>query len=301
MNYYEKHLGDYAKDAGHLSILEHGVYNLLMDRYYGTEQGIADEDKYRKIRAQTEEERAAVDVVLREFFHLDDDGVWRKGRIQEEIAKARKRMETARANGQKGGRRAAGSAEDDGQGTEQEPTGLPAGSDPLTEGQALHTPSTNTSSPDGEEVKRGKRARKSSGVEPLWLTVEQMQDGSPDLSTEVASTYMAYRRNKKAPLTKIAWRDIVKEIRKVGRPIDGALAYAMNRNWQGFDATWVPGFNAGHSGGAPPPAGRAGRQAAALAELDEMIADGLGATPTEGEPPDASGDDFIDVPSRRVD
>lgn len=26
MNYYERHLGDYARDTGHLSIMEHGVY-----------------------------------------------------------------------------------------------------------------------------------------------------------------------------------------------------------------------------------------------------------------------------------
>jgi uncharacterized protein YdaU (DUF1376 family) len=33
VNYYERHLGDYAKDAGHLSMLEHGAYSLLLDRY----------------------------------------------------------------------------------------------------------------------------------------------------------------------------------------------------------------------------------------------------------------------------
>ena len=36
MNYYERHLGDYARDTGHLSMLEHGAYSLLLDRYYAT-------------------------------------------------------------------------------------------------------------------------------------------------------------------------------------------------------------------------------------------------------------------------
>ena len=31
MNYYERHLGDYARDAGHLSMLEHGAYALLLN------------------------------------------------------------------------------------------------------------------------------------------------------------------------------------------------------------------------------------------------------------------------------
>ena len=40
MNYYERHLGDYARDTGHLSMLEHGAYTLLMDRSSASEQGI---------------------------------------------------------------------------------------------------------------------------------------------------------------------------------------------------------------------------------------------------------------------
>src|SRR5574340_208016 len=41
MNFYKRHLGDYAKHAGHLSMLEHGAYTLLLDRYYTTERPIA--------------------------------------------------------------------------------------------------------------------------------------------------------------------------------------------------------------------------------------------------------------------
>ena len=58
MNYYERHLGDYAKDAGHLSMLEHGAYSLLLDRYYTTEQPIpADQarwDVYRKLHSDSQ-------------------------------------------------------------------------------------------------------------------------------------------------------------------------------------------------------------------------------------------------------
>jgi uncharacterized protein YdaU (DUF1376 family) len=51
MNYYERHLGDYAKDTGHLSLLEHGVYTLLLDRYYATESGIPEDQGHRIARA----------------------------------------------------------------------------------------------------------------------------------------------------------------------------------------------------------------------------------------------------------
>src|SRR5688572_27127313 len=91
LNYYERHLGDYARDTGHLSLLEHGVYTLLLDRYYASEQGIPEGQVYRVARARSEEERAAVDAVLNEFFQLTE-GLWVQGRAEEEIERYRRRQ-----------------------------------------------------------------------------------------------------------------------------------------------------------------------------------------------------------------
>lgn len=103
MNYYERHLGDYTRDTAHLSILEHGVYTILLDRYYITEQGIPDDKKYRYARAHSKAERNAVDVVLDEFFYLDD-GVWKNRRAEEEIADYQSKARANKENGAKGGR-----------------------------------------------------------------------------------------------------------------------------------------------------------------------------------------------------
>lgn len=92
MNYYERHLGDYAKQTVHLTMLEHGAYTLLLDRYYASEAGVPDAEKYRVSRATSKAERAAVDAVLCEFFRLVD-GSWIKNRCQEEIERARERTE----------------------------------------------------------------------------------------------------------------------------------------------------------------------------------------------------------------
>lgn len=86
MNYYEHHLGDYAKDTAHLSILEHGAYRLLLDRYYGTELGIPADQVHRVARARSRDEKAAVDAVLQEFFILVE-GVWKNNRAEQEIKK----------------------------------------------------------------------------------------------------------------------------------------------------------------------------------------------------------------------
>jgi uncharacterized protein YdaU (DUF1376 family) len=85
MNYYERHIGDYAKDTGHLSMLEHGAYTLLIDRYYATEAPIPAAQVHRVARARSQEERDAVDAVLSDFFELREDS-WHHKRCDEEIA-----------------------------------------------------------------------------------------------------------------------------------------------------------------------------------------------------------------------
>lgn len=85
MNYYERHLGDYCKNAAHLSLLEHGVYVRLMDVYYTREAPIPDSMAARLIAARTEPETQALQVVLQEFFELRD-GHWHQNRCDQEIA-----------------------------------------------------------------------------------------------------------------------------------------------------------------------------------------------------------------------
>lgn len=140
MNYYERHLGDYAKDTAHLSMIEHGAYTLLLDRYYSTEAGIPEDQAHRVARARSKEERAAVDAVLAEFFILQD-GLWINGRAEEEIPKALARISVAQVNGRKGGRPKKDKTE-----TNEKPSGLSAGSENETQTKAHQTPDTSISS-----------------------------------------------------------------------------------------------------------------------------------------------------------
>jgi len=142
MNYYERHLGDYARDTGHLSMLEHGAYTLLMDRYYVCESGIPEEQAHRLAHARSKEEKLAVDAVLKEFFKLKD-GVWVKGRIEEEIAKAQTKIKAAQENGKRGGRPKTNPSDD-----KNKPTGLSMGSENETQVKAHQPPDTNHQTPD---------------------------------------------------------------------------------------------------------------------------------------------------------
>lgn len=105
MNYYKRHIGDYARKAMHLSVLEHGVLMLLTDRYYENEQPFNMEQARRFTRAATE---PGVDValqnVLAEFFTHGDDGLFRSTDIEADLVHAAERAAASRENGQSGGR-----------------------------------------------------------------------------------------------------------------------------------------------------------------------------------------------------
>lgn len=142
MNYYERHLGDYAKDTAHLTMIEHGAYSLLLDRYYGTEQGIPADQAHRVARARTREEKQAVDAVLGEFFTLVD-GIWINQRAEEEIVKAQAKIKAAQENGKRGGRpkkNPTGSETE----TQEKPSGFYVGSETETQEKAHQTPDTST-------------------------------------------------------------------------------------------------------------------------------------------------------------
>lgn len=71
MNYYQRHLGDYAKDTGWLSTYQHGVYALLLDWYYANEKPIPVDLAYRIVKARSGPERTAIHEVLLAFFDLN--------------------------------------------------------------------------------------------------------------------------------------------------------------------------------------------------------------------------------------
>lgn len=100
MNYYKRHLGDYAKDTKHLSLIEHGAFCLLLDYYYATEKPIPDDRCERIANAYADAERTAVRSVLREFFVETPEG-WRNVKadtvIAESHGKSLKAQESAKA------------------------------------------------------------------------------------------------------------------------------------------------------------------------------------------------------------
>lgn len=219
MNYYERHLGDYARDTAHLSMLEHGAYTLLLDRYYATEQGLPADQVHRLARARTREERSAVDSVLSEFFTLSN-GLWVKNRVQEEIDKANKSIEAARVNGKKGGRpkKPNGFSQE----TQEKPNGFPLGSENETQ-QEPSEKLTRHQTPDTKEKKARKRALPPDfGISPRvesWAA----EHGHSNLAAHLEH-FVSYA--KRSGATYADW--------------DEAFMNAIRKNWAEVPATVVP-------------------------------------------------------------
>lgn len=97
MNYYQFNIGDYRKDAGHLSLLEHGIYRMLIDTYY-TNEGplVADDAKLMRSHCvRIADEVQAYKNIIADFFIVRDGMYYHSGceKVLEEIfsksAKAR--------------------------------------------------------------------------------------------------------------------------------------------------------------------------------------------------------------------
>lgn len=227
MHYYKRHIGDYAKKAGHLSPLEHGVYNLIIDNYYDREEAPTLMEATRWARARTEEEKSAVLAVLDEFFTLADDRYHQK-RIDEELAVYHGKAEINRQiaverEHRKRERRGASVAR-----TVHESctSGQPETHDSSTPGQPNHKPLTKNQEPRTKEktASPGDDAEIFSNVDP-----------------QVVADFKALRKQKRAPITKTAMDKIAAEAAKAGLSLEAALRVCCSRGWQGFEADWVAG------------------------------------------------------------
>jgi uncharacterized protein YdaU (DUF1376 family) len=94
MHYYKRNLGDYAKKAGRLTMLQHGAYTLLIDSCYDREVFPTLEQAIEWTWASTEAEVDAVKFVLSRFFSLTKDGEYVQDRILEELLQYHKNADT---------------------------------------------------------------------------------------------------------------------------------------------------------------------------------------------------------------
>jgi uncharacterized protein YdaU (DUF1376 family) len=163
LNYYKRHIGDYARRTAHLTFIEDAAYNRLLDVYYTREAPIAADIQQacRLVRAASKAERAAVESVLKEFFTLEHDG-WHNKRCDEELAADQAFIAKQRANGRASAAKRASNA---GSATVQPP--LDSGSNQIQPPTPTPTPNLRADPPAGAPVPDPRKALFDLGVSIL--------------------------------------------------------------------------------------------------------------------------------------
>lgn len=247
MHYYKRNLGDYAKKAGRLSMLQHGAYTLLIDACYDREQFPTRDEALDWTWASSGAEVEAVDFVLSKFFVLED-GRYVQSRIREELSSYHEKAATnKRIADERETKRKEKS-------TKRAPVvdEAPPNQEPLTKNQEPDTP------PNGGAARKRSATRPDDVAEPVWRD------------------FQAIRKAKRAPLTDTALDGIRREAGKAGVTLADAIAYCCEAGWQGFNATWYAERHAGGGRRASPESFREiDRRAAAerVAQFAPRLAD----------------------------
>lgn len=141
MNYYQFHLGDYAVSTRGLSWDEHCAYRMLIDLYYAREEPISLDRQlvYRQTMARSKRQRAAIDLVLADYFTETPEG-WVNERCERDLAAYRLKGERASQAGMASAaaRRARAQQSDEAE--------LP-NERPMDDGHGLNTGSTDDEQP----------------------------------------------------------------------------------------------------------------------------------------------------------
>lgn len=237
MNYYAFHLGDYSSATAHLTWDEDMAYRRLIDAYYQKEAPLPDDVRqvYRLARAQTDEQRQAIDTVLSEFFERTEEG-FRHSRCDAEIqaisGKREKASQSAKARWSKAKAMPA------------QCEGNANASDNACERMEneceRNAPNPNPNPNPNQDQKTTPQPEKEERSKTLKLA-DLINLG---VNEQHAKDWLAVRKQKKSPLTETAMAATKREADKAGLSIPEAIRIAAESGWAGFKAEWLKGDKA---------------------------------------------------------
>lgn len=104
MKYWRKYIGDYRRDTGTLSQIDHGTYSMLLDEYYAQDGVIPRHlsELNELCKATTKSGKQSVMKIAQRFFPANDAGVRHNKRADRELEVALKAIEKMREGGKKG-------------------------------------------------------------------------------------------------------------------------------------------------------------------------------------------------------
>lgn len=198
MNFYPFHIGDYISHTSHLTDEEDLAYRRMIDLYYMTEAPFPND--YAWIARRVKSNREIISELLKEFFELEDDGLWHSSRADKEIAKYQYLSESGKKGAEKR----------------------------WSNREAKATNSPPISPPNATLI-----ATKT-------ITKNQDHITTPDGVTEsVWNDYLKIRKAAKKPITDTALKGLLREASKAGKSLNEALVICCERSWLGFKAEWL--------------------------------------------------------------
>lgn len=248
MNYYEHHLGDYMRDAGHLSLIEDGAYRRLLDAYYVREKPLPSDVKecQKLARCTNAAERKAVAYVLSAFFNRHDDGHHQK-RCDEVIAEFYAKQQKARdsANARWGAKRT-----DSGRNANASASAMRTHDERIEnasqthmrtacESDALQSPVPNPHTPEKSKTPpipprdRGV----SSGRDPKVFEPANI----PELDLPSWERWVQYRAERKPALKPASLQAAAQELAKFGAHQAQVVQHSIANGYQGLFAPKVNG------------------------------------------------------------
>ena len=205
MHYYKRNLGDYAKKAGRLTMLQHGAYTLLIDSCYDRETFPTIDQALEWTWASTESEVEAVKFVLTRFFTLDKDGCYVQDRILQELLHYHKNADTNKriADEREAKRR---------------------------EKSTNRVPIVNEATPNQEPLTINHKPKRESATVVAC---------PPDVDQQIWDDWKQLRKAKKAPVTETVVKSARKEANKANMAFSDFLSVWCARGSQGLQADWL--------------------------------------------------------------
>jgi uncharacterized protein YdaU (DUF1376 family) len=220
--YFQHHVGDYRRDTGHLTLLEHGIYRQLIDLYYITEKPL-DASAMRLVCVRTAEEEQAYKRVLADFFH-ERKGKYFHKRCDFEISRYKDKSSKATDSARTRWNKIKDLADAD---------ALPPHCDDDADGMLTKEPiNLITKEPNNLQTKEPKNLTKATST-----TRRQAAMFIPENVSEIV--WKDFLSTRKTKLTQTALTGIAKQADIAGISLEAALQECCTRGWQSFKADWV--------------------------------------------------------------
>lgn len=208
MHYYQHHIGDFIKATARLSDAQAMAYLRLIWKYYDDERPLPDEMDV--IAFQIGATEADVNLILRSYFKLEDDG-WHQTRCDTEISEYHQKAEQASKAGKASAQARMNKRLTD---VEQPLNGLSTNHKPLTINQE---PVTNN---------QGK-SKRATALCPQ------------DVDAGVWEDWKQLRKSKRATVSETVINEARKEATKAGMSLNQFFKEWCLRGSQGLKAEWL--------------------------------------------------------------